>query len=60
MTRAYLTEDLAQVQRYFPNAEPLVITTPFDLTEQPPHHRVFADVFQAPSVPTSWRVRWTI
>jgi|JI10StandDraft_1071094.scaffolds.fasta_scaffold01099_38 hypothetical protein len=60
MTRTYLTEDFAQIQRYFPSAEPLTITTPFDLTERPPTRRVFADVFQEPSVPTSWRVRWTI
>lgn len=60
MSRYYLTEDLAQLQRYFPDARPIAITTPFDLTDRPPARRIFADVFQAESVPTTWRVRWTI
>jgi len=60
MTRHYLTEDLAQIQRYFPQARPVTITTPFDLTERPPERRVFADVFHETTPVTSWRVRWTI
>ncbi|MFZ1483624.1 MAG: hypothetical protein WAS36_01265 [Candidatus Saccharimonadales bacterium] len=33
--RNYLVEDLAQLQRYFPNAKPIAIETPFDITEKP-------------------------
>lgn len=28
----YLTEDLSQIQRYFPGAEPVALITPFDIT----------------------------
>ena len=31
----YLTEDLAQIQRYFPGAKPVALRTPFDLTKRP-------------------------
>lgn len=33
--RNYLVEDLAQIQRYFPSAQPVAIETPFDLSERP-------------------------
>ena len=36
----YLTEDLAQIQRYFPGAKPVALRTPFDLTKQPRKLRI--------------------
>ncbi len=37
--RQYLTEDMLQIQRYFPGAKPVALRTPFDLT--PPPKRKF-------------------
>lgn len=35
MSQQYLTEDLAQILRYFPGAEPIALTTPFDSSIEP-------------------------
>lgn len=35
ITSSYLTEDLAQILRYFPGARPVTLDTPFDLTDRP-------------------------
>jgi len=35
ITSSYLTEDLAQILRYFPGAQPIALDTPFDLTNRP-------------------------
>ena len=35
ITSSYLTEDLAQILRYFPGAQPVALDTPFDLTDRP-------------------------
>lgn len=35
ITSSYLTEDLAQIMRYFPGAQPVTLNTPFDLTDRP-------------------------
>lgn len=58
--RHYLTEDLAQIERYFPGARPVALRTPFDLT--PPHRRLIADVFRAEQPARRWggTLRWTI
>ncbi|MBL8121539.1 hypothetical protein JNM87_02205 [Candidatus Saccharibacteria bacterium] len=58
--RQYLTEDLEQIQRYFPGAEPVALHTPFDITPRP--RRLAIDLYrEEPSAPT-WRgkLRWTI
>jgi len=34
ITSSYLTEDLAQIMRYFPGAQPIALNTPFDLTDR--------------------------
>ncbi len=59
--RHYLTEDLAQIQRYFPGAQPVSLRTPFDLTPKP--RRIIVDMFRdEPAVARAWRgkLRWTI
>ena len=56
--RQYLTEDLAQIQRYFPGARPVALRTPFDLTPKP--RRIIADMFrEQPTAGTSWRGKLT-
>ena len=35
MSRSFLTEDLAQIQRYFPGAKPIALKVPFEFTEKP-------------------------
>lgn len=35
MSQQYLYEDLAQIQRYFPGAEPIALVTPFDSSIEP-------------------------
>ncbi len=35
MSKHYLTEDVRQIQKYFPGARAVALHTPFDLTEQP-------------------------
>lgn len=57
--RNYLVEDLAQIQRYFPSAEPIAIQTPFDLTERslmmtPAHEE--AEPYNLPD----WSAQWTM
>ncbi|MBP9853117.1 MAG: hypothetical protein QG629_289 [Patescibacteria group bacterium] len=37
MNSFYLIEDLQQIQRYFPQAQPVALITPFDITEKPSH-----------------------
>lgn len=32
MSRHYLTEDIAQIKRYFPGARTVALCTPFDIT----------------------------
>lgn len=44
MKRQYLTEDIAQIQRYFPGARAVTLRTPFDITPKPP--RIIRDVFR--------------
>lgn len=59
--RHHLTEDLAQIQRYFPGARPVVLRTPFDLTPKP--RRITVAMFrEEPTIMRSWRgkLRWTI
>lgn len=58
--RQYLTEDLEQIQRYFPGAESVNLRTPFDLTPKP--RRIIADMFRDESSVPTWRgkLRWTI
>lgn len=34
ITHSYLTEDLAQILRYFPGASPVTLDTPFDLHDR--------------------------
>lgn len=59
--RHYLAEDLAQIKRYFPGAQPVTLRTPFDITPRT-HRRVIVDVFHAERTPRSWAgaLRWTI
>lgn len=47
MTRVYLHEDLAQIQRYFPGARTVALRTPFDLTDRdvPAPHDALRDTF---------------
>lgn len=54
----YLTEDLAQIQRYFPGAKPVALRTPFDLT--PPRRRIIRDMFRTEHAETRWSgvLRW--
>jgi len=35
MLRAYLEEDLKQIQKYFPGAQAVALRTPFDLGRRP-------------------------
>jgi hypothetical protein len=35
MLRAFLEEDLRQIQKYFPGAEAVTLQTPFDLSTRP-------------------------
>lgn len=44
MSRHYLTEDIAQIKRYFPGAHTVALRTPFDITPKP--RRVIRDVFR--------------
>ncbi len=39
ITPAYLEEDLAQIQRYFPGATAVALRTPFDLHDRPRRQR---------------------
>ncbi|MBP9761652.1 hypothetical protein KBD11_01135 [Candidatus Saccharibacteria bacterium] len=59
--RQYLVEDIDQIHRYFPGAEPIALHTPFDLT--PPGRQIITDIFRAES-PNGHRwkggLRWTI
>jgi hypothetical protein len=55
----YLTEDLAQIQRYFPGAKPVALRTPFDLTPKP--RRIMVDMFRGePLTAHGWKgkLRW--
>ncbi len=58
--RHYLTEDIAQIQRYFPGARAMKLCTPFDITPRP--RRIIADMFQpeqaTPNQPKGI-LRWT-
>lgn len=48
----YLREDIEQIKRYFPGAEPVQLHTPFDLTPRPmtkPIKLDEADDFELPS-----------
>jgi hypothetical protein len=58
--RQYLTEDLAQIQRYFPGAKPVALRTPFDITPKP--RRIIRDAFRATQTETHWGglLRWTM
>lgn len=58
MKRYYLTEDIAQIQRYFPGSEAVAIETPFGLTNKPPRRRTYADIFQSLVPKLRWDVRW--
>ena len=57
--RQYLTEDLTQIQRYFPGAEALRLRTPFDLTPTP--RRIAIDTFRDTPPVRGWKgkLRWT-
>ncbi|QQS19388.1 hypothetical protein IPL85_03820 [Candidatus Saccharibacteria bacterium] len=57
--RQYLTEDIGQIQRYFPGAQAVTLRTPFDLS--PPHRRIIGDVFRAKRPIKHWgeSLRWT-
>ncbi len=55
----HLTEDLEQIQRYFPGARAVTLHTPFDLTPRP--RRIMVDMFRnEPQVAHGWRgkLRW--
>ena len=41
----YLSEDIAQIKRYFPGAQPVTLYTPFDITPKPRRRRAI-DLFQ--------------
>ena len=58
--RHYLSEDIEQIQRFFPGAEPIVMRTPFDIDIRP--RGQFADIFRAEKPTRQWRgvVRWTM
>lgn len=58
--RQYLHEDLEQIRRYFPGAEPVAMRTPFDLT--PRRRRVMADMFRPERPLKHWggKLRWTM
>ena len=61
MTHYYLTEDIAQIQRYFPGARPVALRTPFDITPRPQRHII--DLFRSEEPLTNdWlgTLRWTI
>ena len=55
--RNYLVEDLAQIQRYFPSAEPIAIVTPFDLTERPLVAAVADEEMASYTLP-DWSAQW--
>lgn len=55
--RNYLVEDLAQIQRYFPSAEPIAIVTPFDLTERPHMVAPVDEEVELYTVP-DWSAQW--
>lgn len=61
MIRHYLTEDVEQIQRYFPGAQAVVIRTPFDIT--PKQKRIITDLFCTDETTNdSWQGRelqWT-
>ncbi len=59
-TQQHLHEDLAQIRRYFPGAQPVALCTPFDLTPKPRH--IMVDMFrEEPLVGRGWKekLRWT-
>lgn len=58
--REYLSEDLEQIQRFFPGAKPVAMRTPFDIDVGP--RGQFVDIFRAEKPTRQWRgvVRWTI
>lgn len=61
MKRQYLTEDIDQIQRYFPGAHTVALHTPFDIT--PGSRRLVVDTFRAehtPAMPWQRGLRWTI
>jgi hypothetical protein len=61
MTRYYLTEDITQIQRYFPGARPVALRTPFGITPRPRRH--INDLFRSEEPLTNdWlgALRWTI
>jgi hypothetical protein len=53
--RQYLVEDLSQIQRYFPGAQPDTLRTPFDLTVRPTRPRLIQDIFRDQPVPARWK-----
>ena len=55
--RNYLVEDLAQIQHYFPTAEPIAIRTPFDLTERPPAMSFLPKEAESYDLP-DWSAQW--
>lgn len=55
---SYLTEDLAQIQRFFPGARPVTLRTPFDIDTRP--RSVVADIFHQEKTTREWQrvLRW--
>lgn len=49
ITSSYLTEDLAQILRYFPGAQPVTLDTPFELTDKPVPAKTITKHQQKPS-----------
>ncbi len=55
MTRPHLSEDIRQIQKYFPGAQTVSLHTPFDLTNKPrPHQTSPIDTFRDDEPETHW------